>query len=306
MEIDDHNPYVDLQNDKEVQPQPLRHHTSSIRAATFSQRPADKCWEFGLGNFPSNLPILDGKNWERWSASMRSLLVAQEVFEIIQEEYEQLGLNPIKRQQAAFKDFNKRDCKTLFYTQQSEDSNNFERISKMEEDENVADYFNRVQEIANQMQNNGKVINELMIIEKILRTLTPRYDHILVATEESKNLETLKVEDLQGSLESHELRLKERNECRSKKVQRDDGEAQMEVEDSGCSNHMIGHKEWLVSIDEKVKREIKFAENIIVTAEGVSKVLIQRKDSKQSFICDVLYVPNMKNNLMSLGKLLEK
>ncbi|XP_004488403.1 uncharacterized protein [Cicer arietinum] len=76
--------------------------------------------------------------------------------------------------------------------------------------------------------------------------------------------------------------------------------------DTGCSNHMTGHKDWFVSIDEKVKREIKFADNSSVTAEGVGKVLIQRRDGKQSFICDVLYVQNMKNNLLSLGQLLEK
>ena len=34
--------------------------------------------------------------------------------------------------------------------------------------------------------------------------------------------------------------------------------------------------------------------------------MIQRKDGQHSFINDVLYVPNMKNNLLSLRQLLEK
>nr|XP_012572793.1 uncharacterized protein LOC101489768 [Cicer arietinum] len=76
--------------------------------------------------------------------------------------------------------------------------------------------------------------------------------------------------------------------------------------DTRCSNHMSGHKDWFVSIDEKVKRKIRFADNNIVTAKGVGKILIQIRDGKQSFICDVLYVPNMKNNLVCLGQLLEK
>jgi len=76
--------------------------------------------------------------------------------------------------------------------------------------------------------------------------------------------------------------------------------------DTGCSNHMIGHREWFVNIDDKVKNKIKFADNSSVTTEDIGKVMIQRKDGQHSFINDVLYVPNMKNNWLSLGQLLEK
>ncbi|KHN13960.1 hypothetical protein glysoja_043155, partial [Glycine soja] len=46
--------------------------------------------------------------------------------------------------------------------------------------------------------------------EKIPRTLNPKFNHIVVAIEESKKLEEITVEELQGSLESHEERLIER------------------------------------------------------------------------------------------------
>ncbi|XP_004488901.1 uncharacterized protein [Cicer arietinum] len=313
------------------------------------------------------------------------------VFEIVQEGYEQLGSNPTKRQQAAFKDCKKRDDKTLFYIQQSVDSNNFEKISKastsnkawdilvkyytgggnakklklqmlrrkyellqIEEDEIVADYFNRVREIINQMRTNGEPITEVVIVENILRTLTQRYGHIVVVIEESKHPDkmlklarrsvkmmgsTRKETENSSGTRSMSLmkgagssRNQQNNECISKKVQRDDDEAQLvQADDSNsdevlfmaatgtkddclelwyldtrCSNHMTEHKEWFVIIDKKVKREIKFIDNITMTTEGVGKVLIQRRDDKQSFICDVWYVPNMKNNLLSLGQLLEK
>jgi len=60
-----------------------------------------------------------------------------------------------------------------------------------------------------------------------------------------------------------------------------------------------------MNLDEKVKSKIKFSYNGTVTAKGIG-MMIQRKDEQRSFISDVLYVPNMKNNLLSLVQLLEK
>ena len=49
-----------------------------------------------------------------------------------------------------------------------------------------------------------------MIVEKVMCTLTSHFDHVIVAIQESNNLETTKVEDLVGSLEAHEMRIVER------------------------------------------------------------------------------------------------
>jgi len=40
--------------------------------------------------------------------------------------------------------------------------------------------------------------------------LTPRFHHLVVATEKSKNIVDMKFKGLQGSLEAHEHRLGER------------------------------------------------------------------------------------------------
>ncbi|KHN05194.1 hypothetical protein glysoja_042566, partial [Glycine soja] len=171
--------------------------------------------------------------------------------------------------------------------------------------------------ITNQINAYGDKQSDLGIINKVLRTLTLRFDHIVVAIEQGQNLEEMKIEELQGILEAQEMRLNERNSQRSAEqamqAQTTKGNNYDEEDnvnlwylDTGCSNHMTGHREWFVNIDDKVKSKIKFADNSSVTTEGIGKVMIQRKDGQHSFINDVLYVPNMKNNLLSLGQLLEK
>ncbi|MCI66222.1 mediator of RNA polymerase II transcription subunit 10-like, partial [Trifolium medium] len=49
-----------------------------------------------------------------------------------------------------------------------------------------------------------------MVIEKVMRTLVPNYDHVIVAIQESGNVPTMQLEDLVGSLEAHELVINER------------------------------------------------------------------------------------------------
>lgn len=61
------------------------------------------------------------------------------------------------------------------------------------------------------MIRNADTITDLMKIEKVLRTLTLSFDHIVVALEESKDLDMMKIEELQASLEAHELRSTNRN-----------------------------------------------------------------------------------------------
>jgi sarcosine oxidase delta subunit len=76
--------------------------------------------------------------------------------------------------------------------------------------------------------------------------------------------------------------------------------------DTGCSNHMTGHREWLLEFDEKFKSTVKFADNSTVSVKGKGKVMVQRKNGNHTFVTDVLYVPTMKHNLLSLSQLIEK
>ena len=71
--------------------------------------------------------------------------------------------------------------------------------------------------------------------------------------------------------------------------------------DSGCYNHMIRHRDWIVNFNPKKKSTVKFADNRTTQAEGSGNALVKREDGRQAMITEVLYVPRMTTNLISLG-----
>jgi hypothetical protein len=85
----------------------------------------------------------------------------------------------------------------------------------MEEDQKVSDYFSKLTAIVHQMQNCGENITDQMVVEKVLRFLNHKFDFIVVAIQKAKDVNTLKIEELQSSLEAHELLVIDRVSKRS-------------------------------------------------------------------------------------------
>ena len=63
---------------------------------------------------------------------------------------------------------------------------------------------------------------------------------------------------------------------------------------------------WLVNLDNSRRCTIKFADSSTVKSMGVGNVAFRRSDGSLAIIDEVMYVPDMRCNLMSLGQLLEK
>ncbi|RDX69078.1 Copia protein, partial [Mucuna pruriens] len=53
-------------------------------------------------------------------------------------------------------------------------------------------------------------VTDQQVVDKILRTLPPEFDYVAIAIEESKDLDSMEVEELQHSLEVHEMRVNKR------------------------------------------------------------------------------------------------
>ena len=80
-------------------------------------------------------------------------------------------------------------------------------ILHMKEGESVNDYFARTLTIANKMKANGENKGDVAVVEKILRSMTPKFDYVVCSIEESKDTDTLTIDELQSSLLVHELRM---------------------------------------------------------------------------------------------------
>ena len=78
----------------------------------------------------------------------------------------------------------------------------------MKTGELAADYFARVLLTANDMRNLGEYMSDAKIVEKILRTLTENFNYIICSIEESNDVNTLTVDELQSSLIVHEQKFR--------------------------------------------------------------------------------------------------
>jgi len=83
---------------------------------------------------------------------------------------------------------------------------------EMSSSETVDQYFTRVINLVNKMRVYVEDIPDSKVVEKILRTMPMKYDHVVTTILESHDTDTLSVAELQGSIESHVNRILEKTE----------------------------------------------------------------------------------------------
>ena len=78
--------------------------------------------------------------------------------------------------------------------------------------ESIADMFTRFLKIINNLKGFGKTIEIHEQVKKILRSLPKNWNAKVTAIEEAKDLKVLTVDQLIGSLMTHEITLKKNEE----------------------------------------------------------------------------------------------
>ncbi|XP_068336488.1 uncharacterized protein [Pyrus communis] len=82
-------------------------------------------------------------------------------------------------------------------------------VLHMKNGETINDYFGRTLAIAHKMRTHGEKMDDVVIIEKILRSMISKFDYVVCSIEESNDLDTLSIDELQSSLLVHEQRMKQ-------------------------------------------------------------------------------------------------
>ncbi|KAI9191241.1 hypothetical protein LWI28_005681 [Acer negundo] len=83
----------------------------------------------------------------------------------------------------------------------------FEMLN-MKMGESVNEYFARTLAMVNKLRVNKGMMGDVAVIEKILRSITPKFDYVVCYIEESNDLDVLTIYELQSSLLVHEQRMK--------------------------------------------------------------------------------------------------
>ncbi|TXG61921.1 hypothetical protein EZV62_013284 [Acer yangbiense] len=132
---------------------------------------------------------------------------------------------------------------------------------KMKSGEGVSNYFSRVMSVANKMRVHGEQIRDVTIVEKILRSLSDKFNYIVCSIEESKDIDRLSIDELQSLLVVHvqkfhkhngeeqalKVTFKDRAEGRGRVV--DSFEEEAEAEDVNPSIKLLWSATSVINLD---------------------------------------------------------
>ena len=165
------------------------------------------------------LPVFKGENYEYWSIKMKTLFKSQDLWDLVENGYHDPD------EEARLKENKKKDAKALFFLQQAMHETLFSIIAatttskqawtelqkefqgstrvitvklqalrqefetvSMKHNEAVQEFISRMMAVINQMRVFGDNVDNQRVVAKVLRSLTSRFDHVVAAIEESKDL----------------------------------------------------------------------------------------------------------------------
>nr|KYP69944.1 hypothetical protein KK1_009151 [Cajanus cajan] len=194
-------------------------------------------------NFSSvPLPVFTSENFDLWKLKLKAYFISQNMWDIVQSGYIKPNntITLSKEEHKKLEDYEQKDAQFVRETiaRRIMDANTtkkawdileeefegneqvhsvklyylrreFETI-KMKEFETIEEYYGRIKEIVNKIKLYGKEIKEKRVVEKILITLTKKYDSIVASIKTSSDASSLSINKLIDLLGAHEARLNSR------------------------------------------------------------------------------------------------
>ncbi|XP_073152810.1 uncharacterized protein [Henckelia pumila] len=180
---------------------------------------------------------------------------------------------------------------------------------QMKSGESVTDYFERTMAIVNKMRILGDKTDDVLIVEKVLRSMTPKFNFVVCTIEEANDVSSFSIDELQSSLLVHEQKINQqekkeqalkfisqshsthgridrgrgrgRGQSRGEKEEeesllmvcheKEETPQNMWYLDTGCSNHMCGDKQAFSDLDESFRSSVKFGDNSTIFVMGKGK-----------------------------------
>ena len=69
---------------------------------------------------------------------------------------------------------------------------------------------------------------------------------------------------------------------------------------------MTGNRDAFVKLDEEQKSQVKFGDGKLTNVEGKGSIVVKAQGGNSKLVHDVLYVPGLAQNLLSVGQLIQK
>ena len=104
--------------------------------------------------------------------------------------------------------------KTIKINKLQQLTSKFESI-RMPDDESFDEFYAKLNDIVNSAYNLGEIYDQPKIVRKILRSLTENFRPKVIAITESKDVDSIPVDELVGTLQSYELNLPKTSKSKS-------------------------------------------------------------------------------------------
>ncbi|XP_013650519.1 uncharacterized protein LOC106355047 [Brassica napus] len=123
----------------------------------------------------------------------------------------------------------------------------------------------------------------------------------LQATQENESIETQEADELM----MHEVVYLNEGKIIPSNYEVKDGEEDIWYLDNEASNHMSGDCRYFSSIDDSISGKVRFGDDSCIDIKGKGSIEFMDRNGEARKITYVDFIPNLKSNIISLGKVTE-